>query len=255
MTSTQPLFKTKAGEPLHGISAATLLELRRAVTEVYGVSPTQVAEAAGYSMAMVVRYALGLSAQAGRICVVAADGLPGLVALATLRHLVIGGAAGAALLTPSTGPRSPELEAQLKTLTAMNVPVEELEPLHASGDFGRLVGDCHNVLWGASNPSANQLKELAGVIETLNEGRTPVHAVDLPAGIDPDIGTSIGTALFASSTLSLGLPLNGLSPGRDKVGRHYVCDASFTKELFEAAHVPWTPLFAEQPVVQIFPAA
>jgi hypothetical protein len=64
---------------------------------------------------------------------------------------------------------------------------------------------------------------------------------------------TIGTGLFASSTLSLGLPLAGLSGGRDRVGRHYVCDVSFSKEIFARAGVAWTPLFAEQPVVQIFP--
>jgi len=249
-----PRFKTKAGEPVHGVTAEGLLEMRRAVTEHYGITATQIAEAAGYSMAMVVRYALGLSAREGRVCGIAADGLSGLVALATLRHLVIGGAGGAVLLSTQGARLSAELEAQVKTLSAMNVPVEDLEPINAAGDLGRLVGDCHNVLWGASNPAANTLPHLAGVIETLNDGRTPVHSVDLPGGINPDTGASLGTALFASSTLSLGMPLNGLSPGKDRVGRHYVCDASITKEIVEAAHVPWTPLFAEQPVVQIFPA-
>jgi NAD(P)H-hydrate repair Nnr-like enzyme with NAD(P)H-hydrate epimerase domain len=228
--------------------------MRRAAAEHYGITTTQVAEAAGYSMAMVVRYALGLSAREGRVCVIAADGLAGLVALATLRHLVIGGAGGAVLLSARDGERSAELEAQIKSLTAMHVPVEDLEPIASSGDFGRLIADCHNVLWGASDPSANSLPHLSRVIETLNEGRTPVHAVDLPGGINPDTGASLGAALVASSTLSLGWPLEGLAPGKDRVGRHYVCDASISRDIVEAAQVPWTPLFAEQPVVQIFAA-
>jgi NAD(P)H-hydrate repair Nnr-like enzyme with NAD(P)H-hydrate epimerase domain len=215
--------------------------MRRAAAEHYGITTTQVAEAAGYSMAMVVRYALGLSAREGRVCVIAAD-------------LVIGGAGGAVLLSARDGERSAELEAQIKSLTAMHVPVEDLEPIASSGDFGRLIADCHNVLWGASDPSANSLPHLSRVIETLNEGRTPVHAVDLPGGINPDTGASLGAALVASSTLSLGWPLEGLAPGKDRVGRHYVCDASISRDIVEAAQVPWTPLFAEQPVVQIFAA-
>lgn len=236
------------------MSAATLMGLRRAVVDTFGVSPTQIAEAAGYSMAMVVRYALGLSAREGRVCVIARDGLQGLVALATLRHLVNGGAAGAALISASGQPRSAELEAQLRPLRAMGVPIEDLEPLYEGGFLDKILADCHNVLWGASDPAANALPNFAGIIGVLNEGRTPVHAVELPAGIDPDTGASLGTALFASSTLSLGAPLLGLDAGRDRVGRHYVCDSSISKELFDGAGVPWAPIFAEQPVVQIFPA-
>jgi hypothetical protein len=110
------------------------------------------------------------------------------------------------------------------------------------------------VLWGASDISANSVPNLAGIIGVLNEGRTPVHAVELPGGIDPNSGKALGTSLFASSTLSLGAPLAGLSAGRDRVGRHYVCDVSLSKDLFDRAGVPWSPIFAEQPVVQIFPA-
>lgn len=247
-------FKTKAGQELPAVDAKTLLEMRRTVIERYGISTTQMAEAAGYSMAMVVRYALGLSAREGQVCVIASDSLAGFVALATLRHLVNGGAAGAVLLSGDAASRGPELEAQLKPLISMGVPIEELEPLFAGGYLERIIGDCHNVLWGASNPASNELPHLAGVMNVLNEGRTPVHAVELPGGIDPDTGKPIGTALFASSTLSLGAPLIGLSAGQDRVGRHYVCDVSIPKAVFEGTGVPWTPVFAEQPVVQIFPA-
>jgi len=251
--TTAAVFKTKTGQELPGVAASAALEMRRALQSEYGISPTQIAEAAGYSMAMVVRYALGLSAQEGLVCVIARDGLHGLIALATLRHLVNGGAAGAALISVGETPRSPELEAQLKPLIAMGVPIEDLEPLYQGGYLDKILGDCHNVLWGASDPAANALPGLSGVIGVLNEVRTPVHAVELPAGVDPDGGGPIGTALFASSTLSLGAPLVGLNPGRDTVGRHYVCDISLTKELFEKAGVAWIPVFAEQPVVQIFP--
>ena len=248
-----PVFKTKNGQELPSVTAATLVAMRRELHERYSITPTQVAEAAGYSMAMVVRYALGLSAREGQVCVMASDNLSGLVALATLRHLVNGGAAGAALVTGNPQMRSPELTAQLTPLAAMGVPIEELEPLFTGGYLERILADCHNVLWGASDISANAVPHLAGIIGVLNEGRTPVHAVELPGGVDPDSGKPIGTALFASSTLSLGAPLAGLSAGRDRVGRHYVCDISLPKDAFDRAGVVWSPIFSEQPVVQIFP--
>jgi NAD(P)H-hydrate repair Nnr-like enzyme with NAD(P)H-hydrate epimerase domain len=251
--SQLPRFKTKGGLEIPSVDSATLIAMRRELTELSGISLLQTSEAAGYSMAMVVRYALGLSAQEGQVCVMASDNLSGLVALATLRHLVNGGAAGAALISGAPTARSPELQAQLRALTAMGVPIEELEPLCTEGYLERILADCHNVLWGASDITANAVPHLAGIVDVLNEGRTPVHAIELPAGMDPDTGKTIGTGLFASSTLSLGLPLAGLSGGRDRVGRHYVCDVSFSKEIFARAGVAWTPLFAEQPVVQIFP--
>lgn len=246
-------FKTKAGQELSGVDAKTLLTMRGGVVDRYGVSTTQMAEAAGYSMAMVVRYALGLSAREGQVCVIASDSLGGLVALATLRHLINGGAAGAVLITGDAAKRSSELSAQLHPLMTMGVPIEELEPLFLGGYLERILADCHNVLWGASDAANNALPHLAGVIDLLNEGRTPVHAIDIPGGLDPDTGKPLGTALFASSTLSLGAPLIGLAAGHDRVGRHYVCDVSLPKEVFEGAGVPWVPVFAEQPVVQIFP--
>jgi len=250
---TAPRFKTKTGQEIPGVDSKTLLEMRKTVVERYGVSPMQMAEAAGYSMAMVVRYALGLTAQEGQVCVIASDSLPGLVSLATLRHLINGGAAGAVLLTGNAANRSPEFEAQLKPLSAMGVPLEDLEPLFSGGFLERLLSDCHNVLWGASDISNNSLPHLAGVINALNEGRTPIHAVEAPGSIDPDTGKPLGAGLFASSTLSLGAPLIGLATGHDRVGRHYVCDVSIPRAVFEGAGVPWTPMFAEQPVVQIFP--
>jgi len=257
MDETTPAFRTRTGLTIPALPAEVLREVRSALQGNFGLHTAQLAEAASYSFAMVVRYALGLSAEGGQVCAVAQDGLSGSIALATLRHIVNAGGSGFAIITtPPEGELSVDLQLQLAPLEALGVPFESIAGIDPA-QFGDLISQCHNVLWGGSSLVQSGSPLAPEYIVALNEARTPVHAVELPAGIDPDSGAPETAALYASSTLALGAPLTGLWHGREYAGRIYVCDQSIPLLLYRQAapdgETPWEKLFAEQPVVQVFP--
>lgn len=247
-------YLSKSGVPVSGISALAFERMVGELHRDYGVSAQQITEAASYSMAMVVRAALGLSAAGGRICALATDSLPGWIALATIRHLANGGADPVVVLV--TPPQSPslELEAQLKPLTKMGLPVFDWAPSGDEKDLTQLLESCHNCILGVSALGASEPSFLKPLVDLLGDLPTPAHCIQTPLGIDADSGAIRSAALFASSTLSLGIPLQGLHVAREYVGRHYVCDISLTRQQYMSVGQDLTLLFADQPVVQLIPA-
>ncbi len=244
-------FKTKNGIELGGFSPASLSAMHQDLAEL-GIEPTQIAEAASYSMAMVVRYALGLSATGGKVCALVGDSLAGAVALATMRHLVNAGADGSALLVFDPTIAGPETKRQLTPLSHMGVPIEWCRESHTGSAAHAIISASHNVIFGLFGLSLAD-PVIAGCVTMLNEQQTPVHAIEAPLGVDLENGAHGPAALFASSTLSLGAPYAGLNPGRDCVGRHYLCDISITREIYAKHGEDLSALFAQQPVTQILP--
>jgi ADP-dependent NAD(P)H-hydrate dehydratase / NAD(P)H-hydrate epimerase len=60
---------------------------------------------------------------------------------------------------------------------------------------------------GLSRPLAGDWRKL---VETINEARVPVLAVDTPSGLDADTGLAQGTAVEATITWTVGAPKRGL---------------------------------------------
>ncbi|MBX7145250.1 MAG: hypothetical protein K1X79_12420 [Oligoflexia bacterium] len=253
-SNSTPQFRSREGFTFTGVTTSTLCSMQEAVRSELTVSDIQVVEAASYSMAMVVRFALGLSAAGGKVCAVVRDSLAGGVALATLRHLVNSGAQAQALLLTEDGSCSPLVAQQAEILRRMNIPIPDIgNPTDVDG-FTAFLGEAHNVIFGthASHKTADEF--LVGLCDLLNEERTPVHCIEAPAGVNPDSGTAHPSALYASSTLSLGAPYTGLFNGRDYVGRHYICDTSISAGIYQRhGCAALNQLFSDQPVVQIFP--
>lgn len=244
-------FRTEKGLTFQGVTWETLATMRRELFDSYGLVPLQLCEAAAYSHAMVIRFALGLYATAGEICVLARDNLCGYSALAAARHLVNAGARAKLVLLP--GKRSETLERQLRPLRHSGlVPLTWGDDLDPEG-FERILLNSHNVVCGIYDGARPADPELDQLVDIMNEVETPVHALEAPLGLHPDLGTAVSTPLYASSTLSLGCSLQGLWVGRDYVGRHYLCDTSFSPRLYTAHAADLSQLFSEQPVVRIFP--
>ncbi|MBX7138587.1 MAG: hypothetical protein K1X83_11455 [Oligoflexia bacterium] len=249
-----PIFKTEQGLKFPGFSLAQLSAMRKAVELEYGLISPQLSEAASYSLAMVVRYALGLTAQDGFVGALAGDSFAGQVALATLRHLINSGAQGVVLLPRPHAALSPEVEMQLKPLRRLGVRIHEFDfSESALGGVVEVVQNCHNVMCGLHCAAGLKPSDQDLLIDALNELSTPVHCIDCPPGVDPDSGKAQGSPLYASSTLSVGAPLAGLYFGSDFVGRHYLCDMSISAELYTANGFDISALFAEQPVLRIMP--
>ena len=250
---SEPIFKNKAGVLFPGFLKEQLSAMRAELFGKYGITQAQVSEAASYSMAMVIRYALGLTSEGGVVGALVSDTLAGYTALATVRHLVNSGASAHIRLL-RTKQHSPELTQQLQPLKLMEVEIVEAEPSQLkAAQLSQLFSTCHNVVCGLYDPELATDPLNGEMIEALNELSTPIHCIDAPLGIDVNSGAPGPAPLYASSTLSMGAPLCGLFAGRDFVGRHYLCDISFSSKIYMSQGFDLAPLFSEQPVLQIFP--
>lgn len=243
-------FYDKKGYHFPGVSEQQLIDARRVLTGEFGVSNLQIAEAASYSLAMVVRFALGLSASGGKVCVVFNDSLAGEVALACARHLCNAG--GNVVLLPfcTLSNASDELKHQLYTLGKMDISPSTPETLDLIQGY---MNHSHNLIFALYGGSVNSTFGMDEFVKLLNESQLPIHCIEAPYGVNSDTGAAEDEPLFASSTLSLGAPLKGLYTGSDYVGRHYVCDISLTSTIYRSMGEDLTPLFSDQPVVQVFP--
>ncbi len=242
-------FITKKGEAVRPVAMSDLQAARATLFGDYGLSTLQAAESAALGEAMVIRFALGLSAAEGRVCGIVRDSLPGLVTLATLRHLSNSGAEAMLIAFPEDAP-SELFQNQLQQ--AERFGIEHIAPDILDDDerFQAFLGSCHNLICGLWSEAEEQGEKEKRLVEILNEHSAPVHAIECPIGICPDTGKRKGEALFASSTLALGAPLSGLLTAEDYVGRLYVSDISLPKALYQPGD-PGTELFSDQPVVQL----
>lgn len=253
LPNPETLFHTKSGVAFPGVSLSALAGMRKALFEHYGLSMEQAAEGAAFSMAMVARSALALSAKDAMICVLASDTLSGGVVVAALRHIVCAGGQGHVCAIGSPSSFSASFERQLAILDKMGVPIDAWDSEEKAAEFSDLLSASHAAMLGLFEPLRPLSNVERSVISALNESTVPVHTIDCPAGVDPETGASDGSPIFASSTLSLGSPLLGLNPGSEYVGRHYLCDISFDASIYRLGGMNLCSLFAEQPVIQIFP--
>lgn len=256
---TSTLFRTDTNITFPGVSAAQYGELLKELSVDFGISSEQIAEAASYSWSMVIRVALGLTASGAHLTAILTDSLAGCCAAATVRHLTNAGTNCSVIILGANKERSPQLSRQLLPLERTEIPLETWETPEQAQNLSERLEDYHAVICGLyhhdSEAACSTLE--ATIVETLcdqlNESQAPVHCLQLPTGVDANLGTRRGKPLFASSTLSLGLALEGLHSGHEFAGRHYLCDISFPPQLYKQTAPNLGGLFAEQPVLQIFP--
>lgn len=221
---------------------------------IFGLCRT-ICEAVSYSMSMVVRVALGLSAKGARVGAIVSDSFPGWCTLAAIRHLATAGTQCSIIYLEQAGEKSEMLQLEAAPLSHMQINMAEWDKIKSQAASGVLFADFHNLLWGVSDFEPAGHPRITEVCDVLNELQTPIHCIQAPAGIDINTGERKKTPLFASSTLSVGLPLRGMHRGRDFVGRHYICDISICSALYRSFGEDITEIFSEQPVVQIYPVA
>lgn len=297
--SATDAFITKDNLPVRSISLEQQQRLFSQLTSEFGISQLQMVEAGAFSLAMVVRFALGLSAEGGASIGVINDSLAGAIAVAGIRHLTNSGAQSAIFIVSDTVSSdtvitcaatitctantesdvngsvaantsrdatssdalqslSPLLRQQLIPLIRSGLDVYFLSPTLPPHPLHELLPLAHNVIvgFGASDPiQPIDTSKMGFLIEALNDAMAPIHCIDYPPGLDPVTGKANSNTVFASSTLSLGLPLSGLIQAADYVGRHYLCDISLPPLLLAEQGLEIPFIFSDQPVKQIFPVA
>ena len=120
----------------------------------------------------------------------------------------------------------------------------------------RLARDSHVLVdallgTGTSSPVTGPFQD---AIQAMNSSEVPIVAVDLPSGIDADTGDSLGTAVQAELTVTLGNPKLGifLGAGIDHACRVHCVDIGIPNQYVEDLHLsiemltpatirPWLP--------------
>jgi hydroxyethylthiazole kinase-like uncharacterized protein yjeF len=93
----------------------------------------------------------------------------------------------------------------------------------------------------------------AGLIRTANSCGVPVFALDLPSGLDPDLGTPHDPTIRAACTMTLALPKVGLlrPEAVDSVGELWLADISVPASAYAGFGINPGPLFAESDLIRI----
>ncbi len=249
------MFQDNSKRQFPGASVAEMEKLRGLLSSELGVTSLQIVESVAYSMAMVVRVALGLTADQASVGVIYNDSLAGWISLAAARHLFNAGCKTQLVRCEDTPTPSPILEQLKRPLSYLKMHEATFSVLRARREVKPFLASCHNVLFGISPESSFATDERCqSIVRTLNENSIPVHAIEAPLGVDLDSGVPGEAPLFASSTLSLGVPYSGLAAGTAHTGRHYLADISLPYPLIsETLGCQFPALFSEQPVIQIFP--
>jgi len=256
MTNSLTDFRTDEGEAVPSISVEGLRKLIGSLTEEFLIPQHVYIESASLAFSMVVRSALGLTASQASVCALVSDNLSGQICLATLRMLSNAGAQPVVILLDNPDSLSKETETLLKTLDKLEIPLVSQFPTPDLKELEQLLSQTHAVLCGTSTvleqPQSTAHSEIYSI---LNEIHTPIHSVLAPPGFCAESQKVQGDALLCSSTLSLGVPLAGLSLAKDFVGRHYLCDIQVPCKKYRELFGLQPGWFARQPVIQIFNAS
>lgn len=249
-TSSWSGFLTREGEPVPECSWVDWCALMARGQEQDDISPLQAVETAGFSMAMVLRFALGHTASGGVLSVFAADSFFGWTAVAAARHLLNAGCELRVLLPQFTTDFSPLFTQLLTPLDQRGATLYGW----SSPEWGEIHGvveSSHAVLCGLADAQRVIAPFHNSFAIQMNESRVPVHCVGAPLGLSPEVTPGVGEKLFASSTLSIGVPLASLKNGSDMIGRHYLCDAGWSSNDYAQLGFTGRPFFCEQPVIQL----
>lgn len=203
-------------------------EMRAIEASVFAAGETASAlmEVAGREVALAIQGHLG-SARARRVVVLVGPGNNGGDGLVAARHLHD---AGAEVVVYLLAPRHPDDSVLLEVRSR---DLEVISPSDGTrlDSFAESVERADAIIDAVLG--AGRRRPLEGVIADalalLGRRRSPLFAIDLPSGVDPDTGAADPQAARADVTLSLGFAKLGLYswPGSSYAGKVNVLDIGF----------------------------
>ena len=230
------------------VLAAQMREIDRLTVQDFAISLLQLMENAGRSLAELTR--MHLSGAGGRrVVVMAGRGGNGGGGMAAARRLAIWGADVRVVLAHPDESLSEAAQHQLAALRAMAVPI------HPAGDIPSVLLSADVVLdalLGYSVKGAPREPE-AGLIRMANAQGVPIIALDLPSGLDPDLGTPRDPTIHATLTLTLALPKVGLLRGdaAEFVGELWLADISVPPQAYARLGITSGLPFADSDLIRL----
>ena len=230
------------------VTAAQMREVDRMVVEEFGISLLQMMENAGRALAELTRIQLS-GVRRRRVVVLAGRGGNGGGGMAAARRLAIWGAEVRVVLAHPEKALGDAPAHQLASLRAMDVPV------HGPAEAVSLLHEADVVLdalLGYSIDGPPREPE-AGMIRFAGMHATPILALDLPSGLDPDSGVPFDPTVRATQTLALALPKAGLlrPEAASSVGELWLVDISVPAQAYARFDIHPGSLFAESDLIHI----
>ena len=223
------------------LKVVTVAEMQalEAASEAAGVSTDTLMENAGLACAQRIRERVG-GAAGRRVVVLVGPGNNGADGLVIARHLSRWGASACCYVVRGRPPEDP------KMVSALNYGVSVHD---AADDVGfallsELLGQCDVVVdavlgAGRYRPLTGEIAEIAALVNDhrVNRLQSPVVAVDLPTGVNPDTGDADEHAMVADETLALCFPKWGIAnfPGAGYAGKITVLDIGLPPRVAGAA--------------------
>ncbi|MGB4071195.1 MAG: NAD(P)H-hydrate epimerase, partial [bacterium] len=210
------------------VTAAQMRERDRWAIEEVGLPGLVLMENAGRQVAALARRLLDEGGAGKKAWIFAGKGNNGGDGLVAARYLARAGVQVETFLLAREGELRGDAAANLQICRQLGLPLVEL---HSSADLAALaprragVDLIIDALLGTGIRGPVQ-GFLAEVISFINEGGSPVLAIDLPSGLEADTGACPGPVVKAAATVTLDLPKWGLClyPGAKEVGRLWVAD-------------------------------
>ena len=235
------------------VTAAQMAEVDRIAIEDLQIPVDVLMENASRQVAAAARAFLGGTVAGTRVIGLVGNGNNGGDAAGALRHLLNWGARVSAEIT---GPEDRMRETTRRQLMRILLATtSETAIIHdASLDGVRdLASDL--LIDGLLGYSARGVPRtpIAALIDLVNASHLPILAVDLPSGIDPDSGAAPGTAVRATTTVTLALPKTGLlAPrAREYVGDLVLADIAIPHAAFERIGLNTWRLFERGDLVRV----
>lgn len=216
------------------VSSDQMAEIDRKVPQKYGIDVERMMENAGYHVADFIRN----NSSDPEIVVLVGRGNNGGDGISAARRLDIWGFNVNLYLV------SDELEGidREELEIARKIGIEETEEI---GDADLLIDALIGYkLNGDPRPPFDEM------IEEANSSDAEILSIDIPSGVDPDTGEGLDPHIVADHTITLGLPLEGLS--EEKCGDVWLADISIPPQTYQDLGIEVDGIFTESPLLRIY---
>lgn len=229
------------------LTTAQMIEVDRAMIEDYHIELIQMMENAGRAFAELARRQLRGAIQGHSVVILCGNGNNGGGGMTAARRLHNWGANVIVALTKSADELCGVPAHQLDILKRMKIPI--LEPNSHLSLTCDLILDAI-IGYSLSGPPHGTASDL---IHWANGQHVPILALDTPSGLDVTSGAVYETTIYATATLTLALPKQGLLNPQSAayVGDLYLADISVPPELYADMGISVPSLFAESDIIQV----
>jgi ADP-dependent NAD(P)H-hydrate dehydratase / NAD(P)H-hydrate epimerase len=199
-------------------------------TQARGISARSLMEAAGTAVARVAIDVAG-GVYGRRAVVVCGKGNNGGDGFVAARHLARRGLRVAVIALEDPAELRDEAAANAARLAETDAVLRPFSPATLARELGR-ADVAVDAIFGTGFRGIPE-DEWAGAIDALNDGPSPVVAVDIPSGVNGSTGAVEGEAVSAEVTVTFGAEKRGtvLLPGAERAGLVEVADIGFPKDL------------------------